>query len=114
MFPLERRQILLFISSVAIPVLVLLTLAVRVYRQDRVLNEKRLLEEQAAALDGVRRELSTRLELIKLRELQTLTQNPGLLSTPRARKSPVLFVSPIDNDRVMPLWPAAAAETSVD
>src|SRR5262252_3928184 len=67
--PRRKRQIILLLSAILIPTAVLITFAIRLSRQDAELAEKRVADERRDALDQLRRELSARLEAIKLREL---------------------------------------------
>jgi hypothetical protein len=64
----HRRQILLFLIAILLPAAILIGLAARMMYQERELAAKRLTDQRHAAADQVRRELSARLEAIKLQE----------------------------------------------
>ena len=68
----HKRQILLFLVAILIPAGVLIGLASRLVYQDRELAAKRAVDQHRAAVDQLRRELSARLEAIKLQEINLL------------------------------------------
>jgi signal transduction histidine kinase len=98
-----KRRVLLFLV-VILPAAVLVGLAVRVFRQEAELANKREVDQRREALEQVRRELSTRLEAIKLEEVNRLrdeSAQPGLRHAP---DSPVIFILPIEQDRIVMPW----------
>jgi hypothetical protein len=68
----HKRQILLFLAAVLMPAGALIGLAGRIVYQDRELAAKRAIDQRHAAVEQVRRELSSRLETIKLQEINRL------------------------------------------
>src|SRR5580765_6974531 len=100
-FRRRKRQIFLLLSAILIPAAVLVTLAVRVVRQDAELADKRAADERRDALDQLRRELSARLQTIKLQEVNRLIGESGL-SIPS--DSPIVFVTPFGEDRMVLPW----------
>ena len=68
----HNRQVFLFLIAVLVPAVVLIGLATRIMNQDRELSAKRALDQRRAAVDQLRRELSARLEAIKLQEVNRL------------------------------------------
>src|SRR5262245_11211385 len=101
----RRRQILLLFFAIVIPAVVLITLAVRVVRQEAELSDKKVTEERRAALDQVRRELAARLQAIKLQEVNRLLGNAESVMR-RVPEPPVVFVAQIDGGRMIPPWAA--------
>ena len=99
----RRRQILLLFFAIVIPAVVLITLAVRVVRQEVELSEKKLIDERRTALDQVRRELAARLQAIKLQEVNRLLGNAES-AVKRVPEPPVVFVAQIEGGRMILPW----------
>jgi signal transduction histidine kinase len=112
--PRRKRQIILLLSAILIPTAVLITFAIRLARQDAELADKRVADERRDALDQLRRELSARLEAIKLQELSRLSGESFPASAPRG-DFPVLFVAALVQNRLVLPWetpPPPDASTS--
>lgn len=105
--PRRKRQILLFLAAILIPTVVLITLAMRLARQDAELAEKRTADQRRDALDELRRELAARLETIKLQELNRLSGESASPETPSG-DFPVLFVAPLVQNRLILPWERTA------
>jgi signal transduction histidine kinase len=99
----RRRQILLLFFAIVIPAVVLITLAVRVVRQEAELSEKKLIDERRVALDQVRRELAARLQAIKLQEVNRLLGDAAS-GAKRVPEAPVVFVAQIEGGRMILPW----------
>jgi len=99
----RKLQVLLFISAILIPTVVLITLAMRVARQDAELAEKRTEDERRNALEQLRRELAARLDTIKLQEQNRLSDESGL-AEPAMADSPVVFAVPLVQNRLVLPW----------
>ena len=97
----RNRRIFLLILSILIPAAVLITLAVRVVRQETELGERKAAEERRDALDQLRRELTARLQAIKLEEVNRLIGGSGLKIP---SDSPIVFVTPLGEDRMVLPW----------
>jgi signal transduction histidine kinase len=97
----RKRQISLFLAAILIPAGLLITLAVRVVRQEAELTAKRAADDRRDALDQLRRELSARLQAIKLQEVNRLIGESGPGLPP---DSPIVFVAPLDQDRMVLPW----------
>jgi signal transduction histidine kinase len=106
----RRRQIFLFLAAILIPTAVLITLATRLARQDAELAEKRMSDQRREALDQLRRELSARLETIKLQELTRLSDASQSGESGDA-ESPVAFVAPLIQNRLILPWEKAPRST---
>ena len=103
--PRRKRQVILFLAAVLIPTLVLITFAVRLARQDAELAEKRLSDQRRDALEQLRREVSARLETIKLQELNRLAGES--LQRDETPDSPIVFAAPLVQNRLALPWEAA-------
>ena len=66
------RRIALLLSAILIPTVAVLLLVVRVVRQESELAERRLTEQRRDAVDQLRRELSARLQALRLGEVNRL------------------------------------------
>src|ERR1700680_2469774 len=97
----RKRQISLFLAAILIPAGLLITLAVRVVRQEAELTAKRAADDRRDALDQLRRELSARLQAIKLQEVNRLLSQSGSGLAPDSR---VVFIAPIEQDRLVFPW----------
>jgi signal transduction histidine kinase len=97
----RNRRIFLLVLAILIPAAVLITLAVRVVRQETELGERRAAEERRDALDQLRRELTARLQAIKLQEVNRLIGESGPGSP---ADSPIVFVTPFGEDRMVLPW----------
>ncbi len=104
----RKRQRLLFLFAIVIPACVLLTFAGLIVRQETELADKRAGDERRQALEQLRRELSTRLDAIKLQELTLLGDDPAAAFARREPESPVVFVARLDQDRLVMPWETAA------
>jgi hypothetical protein len=69
--------LLLFLVAILVPAGVLIGLAGRIMYQDRELAAKRAINQRGAAVEQLRREPTSRLEAIKLREISRLTISPN-------------------------------------
>src|SRR5438270_366398 len=63
----------------------------------------RMADQRRDALDQLRREVAARLETIKLQELTRLTDE-SLLAEPAVADSPVVFVAPLVQNRLILPW----------
>jgi len=69
--------------------------------QDRELAAKRAVDQRRAAVDQVRRELSSRLEAIKLQEINRLMRPPGPSGARGSENPAVILVASLENDRLV-------------
>jgi signal transduction histidine kinase len=97
----RNRRIFLLLAATLIPAAVLITLAVRVVRQETELGVRRAAEERRDALDQLRREVSARLQAIKLQEVNRLIGEAGLTLPP---DSPIVFLAPVREGRMILPW----------
>jgi signal transduction histidine kinase len=84
-----------------IPTAVVVLLVFRVARQENELSQRKSAEARREALDQLRRELSARLQAIRLEEVNRLIGESGRKLPP---DSPIVFVAPIEQDRMILPW----------
>src|SRR5580704_1263839 len=104
----HKRQIFLFLAAIFVPAGALIGLASRLMYQDRELAAKRAVDQRRAAVDQVRRELSSRLEAIKLQEINRLMRPPGPSGARGSENPAVISVASLENDRLVLPWEAAS------
>src|SRR5262252_455534 len=109
----RKRRLLLLLSAIVVPSAVVILLVFRVVRQENELAERRAAEARREALDQLRRELTARLQAIRLEEVNRLIGESGRRLPP---DSPIVFVAPLMQDRMVLPWddnraaPAPSAE----
>ena len=69
--------------------------------QDRELAARRAVDQRRAAVDQVRRELSSRLEAIKLQEINRLMRPLGPSGARGSENPAVIFIASLENDRLV-------------
>jgi signal transduction histidine kinase len=100
----HKRQILLFLVAILVPAGALIGLAGRLIYQDRELATKRAFDLRRAAIEQLRRELSSRLEAIKLQEINRLIRPPGSNGARAAENPAVIFTATLENDLLALPW----------
>jgi signal transduction histidine kinase len=108
----HKRQIFLFLVAILVPAGVLVGLAGRIVYQDRELAAKRAVDQRHAAVDQLRRELSSRLEAIKLQEINGLMRSADSTRVPGAENPAVIFTAKLEGDRLLLPWEVPAPEQS--
>jgi signal transduction histidine kinase len=103
----HKRQILLFLVTILVPAGVLIGLAGRIMYQDRELAGKRAVDQRHAAVDQVRRELSSHLETIKLQEVNRLIRAPKTNWASVSGDAAVIFTAMVENEHLVLPWVAA-------
>ena len=104
----QKRHVLFFLVAVVVPAVVLLVLGLRMITQERELLEKHLADEQRRLATEVGREVLTRLERLRIRQVSALaTQNKA------AEDPELVLVGYLDqNQLVLPWDQISAAEES--
>jgi signal transduction histidine kinase len=97
----RKRRIALLLSAILVPTAVVIFLVVRVVHQESELSERRIRENRREAHDQLRRELSARLQAIRVEEVNRLIGETG---TKLPADSPIVFVAPIVQDRMLLPW----------
>jgi signal transduction histidine kinase len=97
----RTRRIALLLSAILIPTAAVCLLVFRVVRQEHELAERRGSEQRRDALDQLRRELTARLQALRLQEVNRLIGEPGRQLPPG---SPIVFVAQLAQDRLLLPW----------
>lgn len=95
------RRTGLLLAAILIPITVVILLVVRVVRQERELGERRASDARREAQEQLRRELTARLQAIRLEEVNRLIGESGTQLPP---DSPIVFVAPIVRDDMVRPW----------
>jgi signal transduction histidine kinase len=103
----HKRHIFLFLAAILAPAGALIGLAGRLLYEERELTAKRAVDQRRAAVDQLRRELSSRLEAIKLQEINRLMRPPDSTGAHGSANPAVVFVAGLDNDGRVSSWGAA-------
>jgi hypothetical protein len=91
----------LLLAAILIPIAVVIVLGVRVVRQERELGERRTLDARRDALDQLRRELTARLQALRLEEVNRLIGESGTRLPP---DSPIVLVASMAHDDMVFPW----------
>jgi signal transduction histidine kinase len=102
----HKRHIFLFLAAILAPAGALIGLAGRLLYEERELTAKRAVDQRRAAVDQLRRELSSRLEAIKLQEINRLMRPPDSTGAHGSANPAVVFVAGLDNDGRVSPWAA--------
>lgn len=97
----RRRWTSLLLAAILIPTAVVVVLVLRVVRQERELGERRAADARREALQQLRRELTARLQAIRLEEVNRLIGESGTRLPP---DSPIVFVAAIAHDSMALPW----------
>ena len=108
----HKRQILLFLIAILVPAGVLIGLAGRIFYQDRELAAKRATDQRRAAVDQLRRELTARLEAIKLQEINRLIRGIKSGKTEDPGNPALLFTAMLEKDSLVAPWEVSPAKES--
>jgi signal transduction histidine kinase len=100
------RRTGLLLAAILIPIAVVILLVFRVARQERELGERRISDARREALEQVRRELTARLQALRLEEVNRLIGESGTRLPP---DSPIVFVAPIAQDTMVLPWEGRGA-----
>jgi len=95
------RRIALLLSAILIPAATVILLVVRVVRQENELAERRAAEQRREERDQLRRELTARLQALRLEQVNRLIGESG---RPLPPDSPIVFVAPMVQDRMVAPW----------
>jgi signal transduction histidine kinase len=97
----RARRIALLLAAILIPAAAGILLVFRVVGQENELSERRAAEQRREALDQLRRELTARLQALRLEEVNRLIGESGRRLPP---DSPIVFVAPMVQDRMVLPW----------
>jgi signal transduction histidine kinase len=102
----HKRQLFLFLIAILLPGAILVGLASRLLYQERELATKRAADRRQAATGQVRRELTARLEAIKLQEINRLIRSPNSSRIEDSENPALIFTAWLEGDRLVPPWEA--------
>src|SRR6202034_1497127 len=108
----HKRQIFLFLVAILVPAGVVVGLAGRIVYQDRELAAKRAVDQRSAAVEQLRRELSSRLEAIRLQEINGLMRSADSTRVPGSENPAVVFTARLEGDRLLLPWEVPAPAES--
>jgi signal transduction histidine kinase len=97
----RARRIALLLSAILIPTAAVILLGLRVVRQDNELAARRASEQRRDALDQLRRELTARLQALRLEQVNRLIGESGSRLPP---DSPIVFVASVVKGRMVLPW----------
>lgn len=97
----RTRSFGLLLAAILIPAAVIVLLAVRVVHQERELGERRASDARRDALEQLRRELTARLQAVRLEEVNRLIGESGTRLPP---DSPIVFVARTAHDSMVLPW----------
>jgi signal transduction histidine kinase len=100
----DRRRIRrhrLLLAAVLIPTAAVIVLVGLVARQEHELGDRRVAEARRVALEQLRRELTARLQALRLEEVNRLIGESGMRLPP---DSPLVFVAPMVQDEMTLPW----------
>jgi len=102
----HKLQVFLFLAAILVPAAVLVGLAGRMIVQDRELAAKHLVDQRSLAVDKLRRELSARLEAVRLQEIENASHR-------RDSANPaVVFTATVEDDRLVLPWEISSPRDS--
>jgi signal transduction histidine kinase len=97
----RTRRTGLLLAALLIPTAIVILLVFRVGRQERELGERRASDARREALEQLRRELTARLQALRLEEVNRLIGESGTRLPP---DSPIVFVAPMAHDSMVMPW----------
>jgi signal transduction histidine kinase len=100
----HRKQVLLFLIAVLLPVLVLVGLTLRIVKQERELAQKRIADEHRRAVREIGQALASRLDKVTSLEAGALREQPEKLSRRDYVNPEVILIAKIDDARLVLPW----------
>jgi signal transduction histidine kinase len=89
------------LAAILVPIAVVIVLVVRVVHQERELGARRAADARRDALEQLRRELTARLQAVRLEEVNRLIGESGA-RLPAG--SPIVFIAPMAHDSMVLPW----------
>ncbi len=108
----HRKQVVLFLIAVLLPVILLVALTLRIVNQERELALKRVADERRSTAAEIGRDLTSRLDGLARVEASTLAGQPLRFARHDYVNPEVVLIAKIDNARLILPWeagPKAAA-----
>jgi signal transduction histidine kinase len=109
----HRKQVLLFLMAVLLPVVVLVGLTIRIVGQEAELAEKRAADERRRVAREVGRSLAARLDRLVRLEVSRLREAPSRFSSRDYLHPEVVLIARIDGDRLQLPWEAGPSSAVI-
>ena len=100
----HRKQVLLFLIAVLLPVIVLVALTLRIVRQERELTLKRVADEHRRVAAEIGQTLASRLDKVVRQETSALIEQPQKLARRDYVNPEVILIAKIDDTRLVLPW----------
>ena len=100
----HRKQVLLFLTAVLLPVIVLVALTLRMVRQERELTLKRFADEHRRVASDIGQTLASHLDRVVRQEASALMGQPQKLARRDYLNPEVVLIAKIDNARLVLPW----------
>lgn len=100
----HRKQVALFLLAVLLPVILLVTLTLRIVKQERELALKRVADERRTMAVEIGRDLTSRLDAIAREEATALADGPLGFAQAEYVNSEVVLVAKIEDARLILPW----------
>jgi len=100
----HRKQVLLFLAAVLLPVIVLVALTLRIVKQEKELTQKRIVDEHRRVAAEIGRDLTSRLDRIIREEMPALRGQPQKLGRRDYLNPEVVLVAKIDEAGLVLPW----------
>jgi signal transduction histidine kinase/tetratricopeptide (TPR) repeat protein len=100
----HRKQVLLFLTAVLLPVIVLVALTLRIVKQERELTQKRIADEHRRVAAEIGQDLASRLDKVVRQEASALMEQPQKLARRDYVNPVVVLIAKIDDARLVLPW----------
>ena len=113
----HRKQVLLFLAAVLLPVIVLVALTLRIVKQEKELSQKRIVDERRRVAVDIGRDLSSRLDGIIREEMPALMGPPQKLGQHDYLNPEVVLIAKVEDAGLVLPWearPKAAGSPPLD
>ena len=113
----HRKQVLLFLTAVLLPVIVLVALTLRIVKQEKELAQKRVADDHRRVAAEIGRDLASRLDRVVREEISALIEEPQRLARRDYINPEVVLIAKIEDAGLVLPWetgPAAGGSPPLD
>jgi signal transduction histidine kinase len=113
----HRKQVLLFLAAVLLPVIVLVALTLRIVKQEKELSQKRIVDERRRVAAEIGRDLASRLDGIIREEMPALMGLPQKLGRRDYLNPEIVLIAKVEDAGLVLPWetrPKAAGSPPLD
>jgi signal transduction histidine kinase len=113
----HRKQVMLFLTAILLPVVVLVALTLQIVSQERELRQKRIADEHRRLVTEIGRDLAAHLDRVAREETASLVAEPDKLSRRDYVNREIVLIAKIDDDRLVLPWesgPRSAEELRLE